>query len=1132
MLIFNISAIPSAMADDIPGGNYTFIDTCYSPELGMYAVVAKDMTNTNTPAYIFVSRNGEDWEKTRTVNNGLHSANKENRQTIVWWEAQHCFVTVMNNNLLTSADGYIWERLPSYERANSTVETNGRLLVISAGGTVRIFENLTDEPTVYNIDSGAYGKTIGVTPEEPYTYAVTDQWKTWELDAEGKVSSATPNLSATPVDMVYVSSFGGWIVINGTSILRVLAADSVKYTNFSSMRLSDGLTNDAKLTTAGAGENYVAVGTDTGKIYIAPNAHESLTIDTAWEIAQSGDAENVNTEPIRSISAVNDDMFLAVSQTKIFMVMQSENGWTYYDTSNSKMVLENARIEIPESGTVTEVLTPVHYDYRGEVSEDGITSFELQSPLPSGITSENISNSSVSLSVDSTVTGGHELTYRATTQNGKEQLFTVTIVDESYVEISGSEHMAVPLKGDAAERYEYTASIIGTDGKAMSRRAALSPVRMPDGVVFDSENNAFVIDSEAGDGSILLRAYSVFNPDNETLKEITVSLRRPERLEFLGGETSLYIPDLEGGMFEYPAMLYDQTDNEMTREKIIWSVEAKDDGSLDGISIDKDTGTLSVNSGAKSGTVIITAASENYGDVTAQKEVELLYTDLRKAKEDLSEFKIDTSQTVTDNLALITTGAFGSAITWRSTDETLIKPDGTVTRPSREDKKVTITGVSKNNSSSTEVKYELTVKKADNLCVNGDFADGTTNGWFPINETTLEITEGNGKNVLISDGEGAYQTLTFTNDSSYAFEAGVKAKPGSKIELVSKTAGTLAEITAGGVYSDIKTSYDYRKQKNTFQDEIYLKCSGEMTVSYLKIYEITVELNEAAAAVNKAVYSRSQADVNKARTLLNDFYDLPVRDELSNKMDTVKVQTNTASSGGSGGGGGGGSGGVTAQKKNNTVPSDVSEHEESGVIPMPGKQEDNYEDMLDTYLLQFKDMKNHWAREDVEYMGEKEIITGYEDGSFLPDESISRAEFAVLITRVIGLEETPYENSFFDVVTEDWYSGYVQTVRSNNFMNGYDGLFNPNAPISREEIARVIVSAYNSRTNTKLEMGKAMYFNDLDDISSWAYDYLAEAVNLGFVYGVTEEMLKPKDIATRAQAAVMLRRVYDKLNEA
>ena len=255
------------------------------------------------------------------------------------------------------------------------------------------------------------------------------------------------------------------------------------------------------------------------------------------------------------------------------------------------------------------------------------------------------------------------------------------------------------------------------------------------------------------------------------------------------------------------------------------------------------------------------------------------------------------------------------------------------------------------------------------------------------------------------------------------------------------------------------------------------------------------------------------------------FYDLPIREELLDKLNSI----NPSSGGNSGGGGGGGS----SSPSKSTSPADVKTDTGTVAIPPQDKNEiEKTEDELDTYLLRFKDMKNHWAREDVEYMAELGIVNGDENDKFRPEDRVSRAEFATMISKAMGLDTTKYENSFFDVVSDDWYSGYVQTVRSNDYMSEYDGLFKPNADITREEIARVIVAAYNSKTNTKLEKGKSLYFNDLDDISYWAYDYIVEAADMGFIYGITDELFAPKQPATRAQAAVMIKRVYDKLHPA
>ena len=1120
-MLLNIMICP-VMAEGLLTGNYTFIDTCYSPDLEMYAAVAKDLTNTNTPAKIFVSTNGEEWTVSKSFDIGLHSANKENHQTIVWWEAEQKFVVSMNNKLYTSTDGKTWSVVQNdeFNKSNKTVETNGTLLVLSTGSSVRIAENLVDNPLVYTIDSNAYGKTVGVTDTEPYRIAITDMWKTWQKDMDGTANALSVKLGAHPTDMAYVNSFDGWIVIDNTNVLKVLAKDTVKYTNFSVMKLSDGYTNTDKFTAAAADKTNIAVGTDVGRIYVAPNVPEALTIDVQWQIAQPGNGE-ANTEEVRSITTVDENTLLAATKTKLFMVMNTEDGWKYYDTSKSEIKLENTRIEVPESGTKSVMLEPVNYDYRGELSSDEVVSFEAVTALPSGITADFM-ETSAELTIDSSVEGGHELVWRAKTAKGKTTDFTVTIVNEVGVEIHGLDKIAVPRAGEPNEECEYRAVVMGTDGTEMDRKANLRMVEMPKGISFDAETGIFTITSEAQEGDIVLEAYSNTNPDTKIIKTVRVSLRRPTVATITGGKSEIYIPDSEKLEEMYTATLFDQTEREMPGEPLIWSIAAKDIEDISNISIDSESGKLSITNSAVKGTITVRAAAVADETVYDEKDVTLLYTDLRKAKEDAAAVKLDTETPVTEKMTLPLKGAFGSDLIWSSADEKLIKSDGTVTRPYREDKKVKLTVVASMNGKRVDKSFEITVKKADTIVKNGDFSSGTTDGWRAEDGTTLAIIQEDGANAMSVTGSGAYIMQVMTNDSSFAFELTAKAPVGSELKIISKENGEIASMTSTGGRDVLKGTVDYRREKDTFEDMITVRSgSGEMVVYELKIYEITLELSKISEAVNKAAYSGSAADIENAKALLAEFYDLPVRKELEDKLSSIKPAATPRPGGGGSSGGGGGGG---------TAPSNAGSNINN--IPAPQKPADNYADQLDTYLLNFKDMKNHWAREDVEYMGTLKLISGDGNGSFNPDSSITRAEFAALVTRVMGLEETQYENSFFDVVEDDWYSGYVQTVRSNDFMNGYDGLFNPNKAISREEIAKVIVAAYNSKTGTELEKGRSLYFNDLEDISYWAYDYIAEAQELGFITGVTQELFAPKNPATRAQAAVMLRRVYDKLNPA
>lgn len=1150
VLLFQIAAIPNVSAAGVTlPGTYTFIDTCYSPvNGGTYVAMAKNFTDAqNHPARIYVSQNGEDWTEAKTFSQAKHYYQADVRQNIVWWEKEQKFVAIILNHLWFSEDGYTWEMVPEeiFKRSNAVIATNGQRLVVLAKASMLVFDDLENPPVETYIfdkkpDNNTCGKTIGISPEEPYLYFGTDQYKIWLCDSrigpngdpERPDTSAqlTENIGAIPYDMEWVSGLEGWITVNGKAVLRVVNnADKPSYSSLNEVMLSDGTANKEGFTAVAANDENIVFGTEKGKFYIAPNDKEVVKGTIPFTVVEAGYLDN--TEEIRSISAAGDGMFFAVSKTKIFLIMQEDDGvWRFYDVGGSNISLENeTRFEIPASGSYTTTFAPVNYDYKGNVSSDNIVSFDLISELPTGVTSEKLSDASAQFTIDSTVSGGHEIKYKAVTESGKTQEFVITVVDEDHIEITGNDNMAIPLEGDEAERYEYIFEMIGTDGNTMDREIVVNVETMPEGASFDSSSNTFIIGENTEPGEIVFTASSAVKPENKAEKRVNVSRRKPVKIVFDEAPDAVYIPYEGKALYKYSAKLYDQTDRELSYEKVKWSVEAKDIPSMDGVAMEENRGELSLISTLIKGTVTITAASASDAELIIQKDVKLNYTDRRIVDDDFAQFSLDTSVPAEGKLPLASRGPQGSTIKWRSTDENVITTDGTVIRPSREDKKVTLTGAWKYNTATIERKYEFLVKKAETLCVNGDLKENSTKGWNPKNNTELSVIEENGKNVLKSSGTGAYQTITFTNNSSYGFNARVKAPANGKIRLMSEKVGKIAEITSNGQYQDIKASYDYRKQKNSFEDKIYLEYTGDLLIDELKVYEITLELNAAAAAVNKAVYSKKEKDINAAADLLDAFYDLPVRDELRDKLDKI----NSSSSGGFGGSGGsGGGGGGSSSKNHSTAPSTVIMGNNTNAIPTPPKKEDNTADELDTYLLKFKDMKGHWARTDVEQMAELGVITGDGNDMFRPDDEVSRAEFAAMITRAMGLEPTAYENSFFDVVSGDWYSGYVQTVRSNNYMNGYDGLFNPNEAITREELAKVIVAAYNAKTNTKLETGKTLYFNDLDNISYWAYDYIVEAADMGFINGMTEELFAPKQHATRAQTAVMLKRVYDKLNPA
>lgn len=176
----------------------------------------------------------------------------------------------------------------------------------------------------------------------------------------------------------------------------------------------------------------------------------------------------------------------------------------------------------------------------------------------------------------------------------------------------------------------------------------------------------------------------------------------------------------------------------------------------------------------------------------------------------------------------------------------------------------------------------------------------------------------------------------------------------------------------------------------------------------------------------------------------------------------------------------------------------------------------------------FQDTKGHWAQADIDLLASKQLAKGVTDNYFVPDRSITRAEFAALLVRTLGLVEDDWNNTFSDVHSGDWYAAAVATAAQAGLIQGYeDGTFRPNQAISREQLA-VLASrakAFVTKMAGSLSTSPLRGFSDADAISSWAQSAMAEAVNSGLMNGLSDSILAPKNQSTRAQAIVILKRL-------
>ena len=156
--------------------------------------------------------------------------------------------------------------------------------------------------------------------------------------------------------------------------------------------------------------------------------------------------------------------------------------------------------------------------------------------------------------------------------------------------------------------------------------------------------------------------------------------------------------------------------------------------------------------------------------------------------------------------------------------------------------------------------------------------------------------------------------------------------------------------------------------------------------------------------------------------------------------------------------------------------------------------------------------------------GSKAYISGYEDGTFRPDNTITRAEAAAIIARCSADfdENKTYSSDFTDVLGDEWYANYVGYAAEKGYISGYDGgPFKADIDITRGELA-VILSKYGSFDGD----GICTEFSDVPN-DYYATGYIKSLYDENIVSGYEDGTFKPDNSVTRAEAVTMMNKVLD-----
>lgn len=181
--------------------------------------------------------------------------------------------------------------------------------------------------------------------------------------------------------------------------------------------------------------------------------------------------------------------------------------------------------------------------------------------------------------------------------------------------------------------------------------------------------------------------------------------------------------------------------------------------------------------------------------------------------------------------------------------------------------------------------------------------------------------------------------------------------------------------------------------------------------------------------------------------------------------------------------------------------------------------------LLAQKALAFSDTKTHWANACIDQLKSQKLVSGYPDGRFQPNSTVTRAEFAVLMLNSFPKAEVKRPAiAFKDVPSNYWAYKAIRDAYQREFFAGYpDGTFQPSQPIPRVQALAVLAAASNLSIPEQPEQTLQRYFDDAQQIPNYANNAIAAATNGRITVNYPNvRQLKPNQSSTRGEVTAFL----------
>jgi len=350
----------------------------------------------------------------------------------------------------------------------------------------------------------------------------------------------------------------------------------------------------------------------------------------------------------------------------------------------------------------------------------------------------------------------------------------------------------------------------------------------------------------------------------------------------------------------------------------------------------------------------------------------------------------------------------------------------------------------------------------------------------------------------------------------------------------------LAELSLSGIIlisGLMPVTVEANASADAIINEVINKVMTEKSNGNTLYYNLMIEYKDQIDKVTlQLLYNTMLTDAQKVK-IESDYGDVTAGLNDLTDSDIAKIKSKIDAIAPSNGGSGSTDGGTPVV----TPPKEEDKKEEKPVeVEGEKPKEEKPKEEKPPTKVSFKDIGSLWieAQDAIGFMAGRGVLQGKAEGIFAPQDSITRAEFAKTIVTLLELnnDTTKSDKPFNDVAKGHWYYNFVQIAFKHGIIEGKnDTTFAPNDLITRQEMAVMIARTMRAMEKAEVLLplqAKEMLniYEDNNQVANWAEQDIALVVKNKIIQGKGGKLLAPNDNATRAEAVVILKRLFDLLN--